>query len=269
MNDRKGPGADISLSNAGPERMAAVLERLAFSRSPLSHSELSSALGIAKSTLTNLLGALRKIGYVDVVEKRYVLGPRLLALAHQLAPHTLHHERMREKLLPVLKILAESTGETASLLIELNPNSPPPAWLLPIAYVESHNRIRYVPSDTMGAYPMGVTAAGRVLLAFSGRSARGQITYEPAFVEDEGPRDEKSLDEALLSIRNAGYAINTTSAEHWITIAAPVLNSRHEPVAAISVIGPSFRMAPVEEIIWPSLKEATNMASALIREQVV
>src|SRR5262245_26091655 len=97
------------------QRALLVLEHLAASAAPPTHAELARALGIHRSTMSDLLADLRRAEFVDVVDRRYVLGTRMLALAYSVAAHG----NTPAAVGPTLRELAAATGETAVYLIQI------------------------------------------------------------------------------------------------------------------------------------------------------
>jgi DNA-binding IclR family transcriptional regulator len=231
---------------AGPERTLLVLERIARSEPPPTQAELAAELGIAKSTLSLLLGALRELGLIDLVDRRYVPGPRLLALGHRLAPRARSDHELRDRLRPTLEALVAQTGETVTLAVEVGGDAQHAGVLLAIDHVEAPHPLRFVPGigDPL---PLELTAAGRVLLAFSGRSA--------ASLRPTARIDPQAFDAELALARSRGFAINEAIAG-VLTIAAPLLGGDGAPQAAISVFGPTQRLGDPEQTIWPHLRDA-------------
>jgi IclR family acetate operon transcriptional repressor len=231
---------------AGPERTLQVLEQLAEDE-PLTHCELAASLGIAKSTLSGLLGRLTAAGYVDVIGRRYLPGAKLLALGQRLAGRAGAWDELREQWHPALETLVRQTGETVTLAVEVGGDAQRAGVLLAIDHVETPHPLRFVPG--IGApLPMEITAAGRVLLAFSGRTAAS--LRHPVQV------DRPTFDAELERVREQGFAINE-AIEGVLTIAAPVLHD-DRPIAAISVFGPTQRLRDPERTIWPHVRDAVR-----------
>jgi DNA-binding IclR family transcriptional regulator len=214
------------------QRALLVLEYLASTASAPTHGDLGRALGIHRSTLSEVLADLRRMGYVAVVERRYVLGPRMLTLVHSAASHRDRHAWIR----PLLQRLARDTGETAVYTIEAG------ATIIPVDQVESAQSIRYA-AELGTPRPKHRAAAGLALLAFTGRSSADL---------DVVPDDPAWFDAELLRVKARGYALNLPDAPTR-SIAAPLRDPSGSVVGAVAVLGPPGRFDD-PTVAWPALK---------------
>jgi DNA-binding IclR family transcriptional regulator len=222
------------MSAAG--RALRVLEYLAATAQPVSNQELSAALDIPRSTLSDLMAELRGLGYVSQVGSRHVPGTALTLLGYRMtrrlgAPGAIERS---------LAQLAQSTGETAIYSVEIGGDGERPGYVLILAQVASPNPIRYV-APTGEPRAMTETASGRVLLAFSSRDT------------DAGAQ----LRNELAQVRAEGYAVNVASSGAT-SIAVPVRDAGGQLVAALAVTGPSDRMTDAAERILPTLRTAAE-----------
>ena len=121
-------------------------------------------------------------------------------------------------------------------------------------HVASRNPIRYVPGIGQ-LQPIHRAAAGRVFLAFTHRSARDIPGEALVKATPNTVVDPDQLDAALELVRRRGYALNRDETIEGVTaIAAPVLVAG-APVAAVTVLGPSQRLADPERTVWPVLRD--------------
>src|SRR5690348_7458069 len=97
----------VGMSAAG--RALRVLEYLAATAQPVSNQELGSALGIPRSTLSDLLAELRALGYVHQVGGGHVPGTALTLLGYRMTRRLGTPGEIQRSLAQ----LAQSTGETA------------------------------------------------------------------------------------------------------------------------------------------------------------
>lgn len=140
-------------------RTLKILEHVAAQEEAMPLARLSEALELPKSSLLGLLRALTQNRYLVQEGGRYALGPA----AHRLAVSILPGFSLTRLARPVLRSLAESSGETA-LLGLLDPATDRMVY---VEICESDRVVRYVvPVGT--SRPLYCTAGGRVLLAWQG-----------------------------------------------------------------------------------------------------
>lgn len=212
-------------SNTRAHRTLHVLEYFAAGAPPRTHAELLRELAIPRSTLSDILADLRESGFLQSVDRRWVAGPRLIALIHRgLAQRTGVLEGVR----PTLREIAAATGETAVYAIRAGDS------IISLEQAPSANPIRYV-ADLWEPYPLETTSPGMVFQAF----------------DDPPPR-------RLAEVRRLGYAFYNAAPDRPAAIAAPVRDPRGEIAGAIVVIGPLERFADPERTIWPALREGID-----------
>jgi hypothetical protein len=97
------------------ERALTVMDVFNAEHESLGLSDLAQATGFYKSTLLRLLGSLERFDYVRRgSDGQWRLGMRPVQLAQRHAPS----RQLAALMQPLLKQLAEDTGETAALLIK-------------------------------------------------------------------------------------------------------------------------------------------------------
>ena len=189
------------------DRAADLLVSVVESNRPLGVGELAARSGLPKSTTSRLVGALERRGLVQRAgDRRVAPGPVLLRFAHQDRSVSLV-----ELALPALRTLAELSGETINLGV------PTPLGVEHLAQEDSRHFMggtnwvgRRVPYDS--------TANGKVLKAFTSRTAEGS------------------------AIRERGYASAVDELEQGLAaIAAPIFGPDGDVVAALSISGPTIR----------------------------
>jgi DNA-binding IclR family transcriptional regulator len=190
------------------DRAAELLVSVVESSRPLGVGELAASSGLPKSTTSRLLGALERRGLLQRAgDRRVAPGPVLLRFAHQDRSVSLV-----ALALPALRTLAELSGETINLGV------PTPLGVEHLAQEDSRHFVggtnwvgRRVPYET--------TANGKVLKAFTSRTADGQ------------------------AIRERGYASAVDELEEGLAaIAAPIFGPDGDAVAALSISGPTIRL---------------------------
>lgn len=139
---------------------------------------------------------------------------------------------------PVMQNLMRLTGETANLGIERDD------WVLFISQVESRHTIRafFAPGTRN---PMHASGIGKALMAHFPEDRVQKIISEQGlekFTANTVTQPEILMQE-LATIRRKGFAVdNEERTEGMRCIAAAVFDAYGEPVAGISVSGPTFRI---------------------------
>lgn len=204
----------------------------------LSLSELSKRNDLHPSTAHRLIQTLVAIGYVrqDPATRRYLPGPRVLALGQAAPPH--RHDGLNRAAAPVLRRLAEQVGETVNLYV-LDGGE-----VVHLAQSEGPSAIRMF-TEVGTRLPAYCTASGKVLLANLPPPALGgllgRLTLAP-----RTPNTIVDVDDLLVEldrIRRRGYAVDDEEQEIGIRcVAAAVRGPAGDAVAAISISGPTGRV---------------------------
>jgi DNA-binding IclR family transcriptional regulator len=237
---------------SGVERGLAILEQLAFGELTPTHGALARATGLPKSTLTNVLAELAELGYVVPAGRGYAPGSRLLTLAYRLTQRLGIPAQAPREVRGVLEDLARQTGETAIFSVEVGATSAHAGSVLALEHVESAHPMRYVPG--LGdLQPIGRTAAGYVLLAFSGRDAAAIAPGSPRSITDT-----VELNTELAATRRRRYALNDRQIEGVASIAAPWIDGHGHLLGAVSIVGPAPRLSTAQRTIASALRNALD-----------
>lgn len=202
--------------------------------SGLTLAELAATAGVDKSTALRLLTPLREFGLVDTdALKRYHLGVGVLRLGQAY----LDRIDVRSSALPVLRELTATTGETSHLVLYQHPDVVYVEKVEPDTAVQMRSRIGRVE-------PAASTGVGRAYLAYARPDVvddvlgRGLVKRTPATITSA-----RRWRAELARTRERGYAIDDCENEPEIRcVAAAILDHRGEPVAAMSVSGPAWRL---------------------------
>jgi IclR family acetate operon transcriptional repressor len=234
------------------ERAIAVLETLA-DGGELGTNEIARRTGMTPSTVSRQLGTLAASGLVERVAStgRYRLGLRIVHLANAL----LARLDVRAVARPHLEELVRHTGETATLSV------PGEEDAITIDFVSGAHHVQ--PVSQLGRPSIAhATSAGKVMLAFSGRSLPdGPLrAYTPRTITDP-----KQLAVEIERVREQGWAQAIEEREPGLSaIAAPVRSSRGDLEAIAALQGPTSRFdARAIEAALPYLLET---AAAISRE---
>jgi DNA-binding IclR family transcriptional regulator len=217
-------------------RAASIMEHLTTRKGGDGLSNISRELGLSKSTIHSLITTLEKLGYVyqDQVSGKYALGLKLFELGQVV------HANMdlRTIAMPHLRSLAEKYQETAHLAVLSK------GEVVYIDKVDSPRSIRII-SQVGGRNPAHCTGVGKVLLA--GLQGEEQVRMISGKLRRFTPNtitDPDKLELHLEQVRLNGYAQDQEEIEIGLScVAAPIKNHRGAVIAAISVSGPTNRIA--------------------------
>ncbi|MCD6726766.1 MAG: IclR family transcriptional regulator [Solirubrobacteraceae bacterium] len=221
------------------ERALDVLESIG-TAGELGVSEVAGRTGLVPSTAHRVMATLAFRGYLsqDVVSGRYRLGARVLELARSLDLRT---AELRGAAHSHLERIREVTGESANLVVLDG------RWVVYIDQVEGSHSVRMF-TEIGSTVPAHTTGSGKAILAH--RSAdEVERLYSPDDEPFERPTQRTlvtaaALQEDLARIRGRGYALDREEHEEGVScVAAAVFDSTGEPVGAISVSGPTSRIA--------------------------
>jgi DNA-binding IclR family transcriptional regulator len=231
-------------------RAIAVLDTLAES-GELGTNEIARRTGMTPSTVSRQLGTLAASGLVErvPVSGRYRLGLRIVHLANAL----LARLDVRSVARPHLEELVRRTGETATLSV------PGEEDAVTIDFVAGAHQVQ--PISRLGRPSVAhATSAGKVMLAFSGRSlpAGPLRPFTPRTITDP-----KALAREIERVRDRGYAQAIGEREPGLSaIAAPIRSSRGELEAIVALQGPSARFdGKAIEAALPALLEISDAVS--------
>lgn len=215
---------------------ALMILRVISEASGLSLSELSSRSDQSAPTVYRVLTTLQGHGFVELEEpgQLWHVGGGAFRVGSAFLRRTKVVERARQPMDRLMRI----TGETANLGVEHRDQ------VLFLAQVETNEAIRaFFPPGTLGA--MHVSGIGKALLAWLPLQRVAQIIGDRGLVRftPQSHTDLASLSADLVETRARGYAVDDQErADGMRCVAAPIFNAHGEPVAGLSVSGPTFRM---------------------------
>jgi IclR family acetate operon transcriptional repressor len=234
---------------ASAQRSLAILDVLA-AGGALGTNEIARRTGATASTISRQLGTLVEAQLVEHVHEtgRYRLGIRLVELANAV----LMRLDVRTIARPHLEALVDEVGETATLSVPGDPDA------ITIDFVPTQ---RYVQGVTQLGRPSvaHATAAGKVMLAFTGRSPRAPLrAYTERTIVDAG-----ELEAELERVRKRGWAEAYEEREPELNaIAAPIWGSGGQLTAIVALQGPipRFGRRPARDAV-PRLLARTEAIS--------
>lgn len=210
------------------ERLLTLLDQ--FSADDPTHSveELSTAIGVPRSTVYRLVGQLR---CHELLERAgtgsYQLGPRAIMMGY-IARSTVD---LADLWRPGLSELAAASGETALVLRRIGDAA------VCVDRIECDHPVRL--SFEIGrAMPLHTGAGAKVLLAISPPAARRR--YIDGAVP---PAQRRALRADLERIVSQGFGLSRAEVDPGIwAVAAPILADREGRCLAISVAVPEYRL---------------------------
>ncbi|MET3695771.1 IclR family transcriptional regulator [Bacillus oleivorans] len=221
-------------------------------------SDLSSELGLNKSTVSRTMATLASEGFVykDPESKKYRLGLSILSLSG-IVNNNMDVYRESQ---PVLNRLVENIGETAHISIVDNLS------VIYLQKVECNHPVRFL-THVGKRNPMYCTSSGKVLLAFSDNElveaviAKGLKQYT-----NHTMTDPDKLRVNLAEVRKNGYAYSIEEISEGVnSVAGPVFDYTGKVIAALSVVGPKQR---IDQYKIPYIAKKVIQASKEISEKM-
>ena len=197
-------------------------------------AEMSLLSGLNKTTTHRLLQALLSEELVDrnPGTGAYRLGPGMMALGVQ----ALSSNDLRLRARPLLKRLAEETGETATLEVPIDDT------MLILDEVTSKHFLGA--SGNVGTrWPIHATSTGKALIAFE-QSGPDRLKSELTSLTSNTITQLEKLEKELGDIRRRGFAEVVDELEEGLSgVGAVVRGGMGEVLGALSICGPSQRMS--------------------------
>jgi DNA-binding IclR family transcriptional regulator len=234
--------SDARAADSGPalvqsvDRALSILEILA-RRRDAGVTDIGKELGVHKSTAFRLLAVLENRGFVEQAEERgtYRLGFGVVRLAGAITAQLDLTRQSR----PSCERLAADLDETVNIAVLDGNRAVNISQVRGGASVASYN---WVGQQT----PLHATSSGKVLLAFAPPGVRASVLADPLEkFTDATIADGAALKAELDRIRDAGWGCTTEEYEVGLNaVAAPVRGADGSVVAALSISGPAYRLAP-------------------------
>jgi DNA-binding IclR family transcriptional regulator len=211
-----------------------ILEVLAASATSMGITELSTDLGINKSSVHRLIKSLGATGYVTQDKDRsYRASFKLWKLGLSVMSHT----NLAKVSARAMNALANSTGESVHLAV-LNG-----LRTLYIEKIDSAQSVRaYLPRG--GEAPLHCVSTGKILLAFNYPSLRDAMTGRLTRYTPKTITSMPALDTEMARVRASGIAVNNGEYRNdVVALAAAVRDPNDQVIAAVGISGPLSRMS--------------------------
>lgn len=230
----------MSESVRSVDRALDILSCFSQEKLVLSLTEIAQEVRISKSTVHRLLATLESKRFLsrDNSTGKYHLGFRFLEMASQA-----FEDVDQQWALPYLEHLAEQFGETVDLAILDGDH------VIYLQVIESNKRVKIAASKGQ-RLPAYCTATGKAFLAYLPEEHLNRILATGLTKYTETTQFSlKTLQPDLDATKQRGFSISRQEYEKEINaVAVPILAPDGFPVAAIAIVGPSYRL-PEERML--------------------
>jgi DNA-binding IclR family transcriptional regulator len=215
------------------DRAAELLAAIAAAPEPETAPKLADRCALNRSTAWRILATLEHHGLVerDPASNRYSLGLAVIALAAAAG-----HEPLVRRAHPLMRRLAEETGETVNLAV---------ARRLELVYADQVQAPHVMAPNWLGhAVPLHATSTGKAFMAalpadeLDALLRPGLERFTDATITDPG-----ALRAELDAVRARGYAVSRGELEPALWgVSAVARDARLRPAAVVSVWGSGARV---------------------------
>ena len=224
-------------------RAVSVLKIFESANGGLTAAQIAAQLDLNRSTVHRLLSVLEAEGLVardytyqgEPRNSAYRLGPTLVSLGGL----ALRQINLRAVALPHLRSLAQKSGETVDLELLVGSD------VMIIEEVHAEHMLRVGVGDTIGSrYPAHTTSTGKLLLAgLNEAELKATLPAKLAALTPFTVTDKQILRDQLEEARHLGWASSWEELEIGLAaIGAPIIGRDGEPIAAVSISGPTARI---------------------------
>jgi IclR family KDG regulon transcriptional repressor len=220
--------------------------------------EVTQICGMPKTTVYRLLYSMQKLGYVeqDPVTTLYSLSGKFF----EMGANALPYQRLTAVAKPLMRTLLLSFGESVNLAVSKSGGA------IYVAVLESPKPHR-VAASVGGFSFLHSTSVGKSIAAHLSEEERDRALARRGLppLTQATITSRQRLEEELARVRSEGVAIdNEENALGIICVGGPIFASAKEPIAALSVSGPSVRMSQNLPAIKTAVREAVQTISTLL-----
>ncbi|MES2535368.1 MAG: IclR family transcriptional regulator [Pseudomonadota bacterium] len=202
-------------------------------------SQLCQGLGLPKTTLFTMLKVLEGASYLSSDGGVYRLGPEAVLLGATMAESPRRNFPNCAK--GILQGLSQRTGETCYLAM-LTPDR---QFCQYVAVVETDNWLRF--SVKLGSQkPAYATGSGRAMLAYLPEVELKPLidSFQFAPLTPKTVTSRRALTASLKEVRKRGVStVDSGTVAGVIAVAAPIFDADGHVAAAVSIGGPTTRIA--------------------------
>jgi len=244
------------------DRGLMILEAIANSTSPVSLTELTSLIGIDRSSVFRLASTLKRRGFLayPAGRKDFILGPTMWRLVQRYDWGTMLVRVAQEH----LRNLSRLANETAHLAVREGKQA------LFIDHATA-NHVISVSGQTGEKVPLYCTAHGKALLADCGIDELTRIfgiAHFPPHTE-KTMRTVSELAKACSEIRTKGFAADNGEFQEGVRCAAaPIRDENGIIVGSIGISAPIQRLTPdrYQQCVKLVLEAANEISASLANE---
>ncbi|HBR33261.1 MAG TPA: IclR family transcriptional regulator [Firmicutes bacterium] len=224
-------------SNLSTEKVFAIIEYLANQQEPVKLRDIAHDLNMNPSTTLRFISSLENLGYViqNSSTLKYALTMKICSIAHKVVLNN----NIRELASPFLKSLSRIYGESSCIAIEHE---------MQVVYIDTQegpDQMLTTMKRIGNVAPMHCTGVGKLLLLnYNNADLTRYVAIKglPKLTENT-ITTLPALKEELQKINKQGYAFDNEECEIGARcIAVPIRDYTTRVVAAMSVMGPIFRM---------------------------
>jgi len=224
------------------KRALDVLDLLANHNEVFKFSDIQEQLKIPKASLSRILYQLLNQNYIqkDFKTGIYKLGTKLLLLSSAF----LDKLDIRDEARPIIKKLAQETGETVELAI-LNRGK-----LLYIDKYESSQSIRLVAEIGSQYATLHTSAVGKVFLAYMDKDEFNSFLKNVGLkkITEKTIVDIDTLIKECEEIKRRGFAYDDQECRIGVSrIASPIFDHLDRVIAVVGIAGPTFRITSAKK----------------------
>jgi IclR family KDG regulon transcriptional repressor len=239
-------GKEIALQSPGGlkkknenaiEKAVRILASFAPQNKDIGTSDLSALLGYSLATTSRTLHTLKRSGLLqqNAKTKLFRLGPAISQLAAAL------HRSLQTELIQIAKphvdLLCETVGSAVSIEVLSSDTSV-------VAYTVLGSGPIQVRVPLGSPLPAHAAAGAKAILAFSSpETVAGFVKRGLTRFTEYTITDAKAFMRELDGIRKRGYSTDRQEIHlDLVAVAAPILESEGEPVAAVVIAGPIYQL---------------------------
>jgi DNA-binding IclR family transcriptional regulator len=227
------------------DRAVAILNALSAKQGYLGVTELSNELDLHKSTVHRLLVSLQHGGLVerDPRTRKYRLGLRLVELGYAV----LNSRGLPHVALPYLRYLADTLEEITYLAVRDDDR------ILNVLQVPGPHLVQSI--GWLGSGPLHATSTGKIFLAYMPADEKqSYLSKGLSRCTETTITDVAQLESELQQVRERGYATSWGEEDQDVNaVAVPLERTGEGVVAAIGVVGPSYRFTREKALKAPEI----------------